>query len=107
MKLAPNGSILFMDSSVSNIYQLAPGRNRTHARGVGSVYRKFRLLRPRVRGSYWNAGIAFDMWNNLYVTDRYGSAVKFCRVPYNASSGSWNFINADVWNVPAQYRQRR
>ncbi len=52
------------------------------------------------KGSYWNAAVAFDKWDNLYVTDRYGSSVQFCRVPYDASSGTWLFSNADIWQGP-------
>ena len=101
MKMAPNGNILFMDSSVSNIYQLAPGATEPTLVVSGPSKGNSDCSDLESVGSYWNAGIAFDMWNNLYVTDRYGSSVKFCRVPYNASSGSWNFSTSDVWNVPA------
>jgi hypothetical protein len=101
MKIAPNGNILFMDSSVSNLYQLAPGATEPTLVVSGPSKGNSDCSDLESVGSYWNAGIAFDKWNNLYVTDRYGSSVKFCRVPYNASSGSWNFSTSDIWNVPA------
>lgn len=102
MKVAPNGNVLFLDSAASVIYQVSPGSltpsvvvGATHQNGASDCS----LLEPN--GTYWNAGIAFDKWNNLYVTDRYGAAVHFCRVPYNPSSGTWNFANTDIWaNAP-------
>lgn len=102
MKVAPNGNILLLDSAASVIYQVAPG-SVTPTVVVGAAPPKGASdcsnLEPL--GSYWNAGIAFDKWNNLYVTDRYGAAVHFCRVPYNPSSGTWNFANTDIWaNAP-------
>jgi len=101
MKVSPNGNILFLDSAASNIYQLSPG-SLTPTQVVGPAgangHSDCSDLEPN--GTYWNAAIAFDQWNNLYVTDRYGSAVQFCRVPYNASSGTWNFANTDIWVGP-------
>jgi hypothetical protein len=101
MKVSPNGNILFLDSAASNIYQLSPG-SLTPTQVVGPAgangHSDCSDLEPN--GTYWNAAIAFDKWNNLYVTDRYGSAVQFCRVPYNTSSGTWNFANTDIWVGP-------
>jgi hypothetical protein len=101
MKIAPNGNILFLDSAVSQIYQLAPGAS-TPTLVVGPApsngHSDCSVLEPS--GSYWNAAIAFDAQNNLYVTDRYGSSVQFCRVPYDSTSKTWKFQTADNWVGP-------
>lgn len=101
MKIAPNGNILFLDSAISELFQLAPGASTpTLVVGPASGSNASNCSTLEASGTYWNAGIAFDKWNNLYVTDRYGSAVQFCRVPYNASSGTWNFNSSDIWKGP-------
>ncbi len=102
MKVDPlHGHILFLDSANSDIYDLEPGAS-TPTLIVGpepkNVNSDCSLL--EYKGTYWNAAVAFDKWGNLYVTDRYGSAVQFCRVPYSASSGTWVFSNADIWAGP-------
>jgi hypothetical protein len=94
--------ILFLDSAASVIYDMAPGASApTEIVGPEPSNKDSSdcsLL--EYKGSYWNAAIAFDKWDNLYVTDRYGSSVQFCRVPYDASSGTWLFSNADIWKGP-------
>jgi hypothetical protein len=96
------GHILFLDSAGSVIYDMAPGASLpTEIVGPEPSNKDSSdcsLL--EFKGSYWNAAIAFDKWDNLYVTDRFGSAVQFCRVPYNASAGTWTFSNADIWKGP-------
>ena len=96
------GHILFLDSAGSVIYDMAPGAS-TPTEIVGpepSNKDASDCSLLEYKGSYWNAAVAFDKWDNLYVTDRFGSAVQFCRVPYNASAGTWTFSNADVWVGP-------
>jgi hypothetical protein len=103
MKQDPlHGHILFLDQAGSVIYDLAPGASLpTEIVGPEPSNKDASdcsLL--EYKGSYWDGAIAFDKWDNLYVTDRFGSAVQFCRVPYNASSGTWTFSNADIWKGP-------
>jgi len=97
-----HGHILFLDSAGSAIYDMAPGASvPTEIVGPEPSNKDASdcsLL--EFKGSYWNAAIAFDKWDNLYITDRYGSAVQFCRVPYNASAGTWTFSNTDIWKGP-------
>ena len=96
------GHILFLDSAGSVIYDMAPGAS-TPTEVVGpepSNKDNSDCSLLEFKGSYWNAAVAFDKWDNLYVTDRFGSAVQFCRVPYDASSGTWLFSNADIWKGP-------
>jgi sugar lactone lactonase YvrE len=96
------GHILFLDEAGSVIYDLAPGAS-TPTEIVGpepSNKDASDCSLLEFKGSYWNGAIAFDKWDNLYVTDRFGSAVQFCRVPYNAASGTWTFSNADIWTGP-------
>jgi sugar lactone lactonase YvrE len=96
------GHILFLDSAGSVIYDMAPGAS-TPTEIVGpepSNKDASDCSLLEYKGSYWNAAVAFDKWDNLYVTDRFGSAVQFCRVPYNASAGTWTFSNADIWTGP-------
>ena len=101
MKIAPNGNILFLDSALSELFQLAPGASTpTLVVGPASGSNASDCSDLEASGTYWNAAIAFDSANNLYVTDRYGSAVQFCRVPYNAASGTWNFNSSDIWKGP-------
>jgi Bacterial Ig-like domain (group 3) len=101
MKVAPNGSIVFLDSAASVIYQVAPGASLPSlVAGPAGTNGHSDCSDLEPAGTYWNAAVAFDQWGNLYVTDRYGSAVQFCRVPYNASAGTWNFSNADIWAGP-------
>ncbi|MGA2170450.1 MAG: Ig-like domain repeat protein [Terracidiphilus sp.] len=94
--------ILMLDSAGSAIYDMAPGASApveiVGPEPSNKDASDCSLL--EFKGSYWNAAIAFDKWDNLYVTDRYGSSVEFCRVPYNANSGTWLFSNADIWKGP-------
>lgn len=96
------GHILFLDQAGSVIYDLPPGASLpTEIVGPEPSNKNASdcsLL--EYKGSYWDGAIAFDKWDNLYVTDRFGSAVQFCRVPYNAAAGTWLFSNADIWKGP-------
>ena len=103
MKQDPlHGHIVFLDSAGSVIYDMAPGASLpTEMVGPeqsNKTASDCSLL--EYKGSYWNGAIAFDKWDNMYVTDRFGSAVQFCRVPYNASAGTWTFTVADIWKGP-------
>lgn len=103
MKIDPlHGHVVFLDSAASVIYDMAPGASvPTEIVGPESSNKQASdcsLL--EYKGSYWNAAIAFDKWDNMYVTDRYGSSVQFCRVPYDPSSGTWIFSNTDIWKGP-------
>jgi hypothetical protein len=102
MKVDPlHGHILFLDSAASDIYDLAPGASApTLIVGPEPAHVNSDCSLLEYKGTYWNAAVAFDKWDNLYITDRYGSAVQFCRVPYSASSGTWVFSNADIWKGP-------
>ncbi len=102
MKVDPlHGNILFLDSAASNLYKLAPNASAPDlVAGPAPSTGSSDCSNLEKAGSYWNAAIAFDKWDNLYITDRYGSAVQFCRVPYNASAGTWTFTTAARWNGP-------
>ena len=102
MKVDPiHGHILFLDSANSDIYDLAPGASSpTLIVGPEPAHVNSDCSLLEYKGTYWNAAVAFDKWDNLYITDRYGSAVQFCRIPYSASSGTWVFSNADIWQGP-------
>lgn len=100
MRVDPlHGNILFLDSATSTLYQLAPGAT-SPSLVVGASTGNSDCSLLEKNGTYWNAAIAFDKWDNLYVTDRYGSAVQFCRVPYDAASGTWSFSTAAKWAGP-------
>ena len=102
MRIAPSGNILFLDSALSKLYQLAPGASEPslvvgpgqQSSGANSC------ASLDAAGDYFNAGIALDSANNLYVGNRYSSIATFCRVPYTAASNSWNFQNATVFGPP-------
>lgn len=104
MKIDPiHGHVVMLDSAASVIYDMAPGAS-TPTVIVGpepSNKDQSDCSLLEYKGSYWNAAIAFDKWDNMYVTDRYGSSVQFCRVPYDANAGTWIFSAADIWkNAP-------
>jgi hypothetical protein len=100
MRVDPvHGNILFLDSATSTLYQLAPGA-ATPSQVVGPSTGNSDCSALEKNGTYWNAAIAFDKWDNLYVTDRYGSAVQFCRAPYDATAGTWSFSAAAKWTGP-------
>ena len=96
------GHILFLDSAGSVIYDMAPGASFPTEIMAPEPSNKNAsdCSALEYKGSYWNAAIAFDKWDNLYITDRYGSAVQFCRVPYNAAAGTWTFNNTYIWKGP-------
>ncbi|HKF50170.1 MAG TPA: Ig-like domain repeat protein [Terracidiphilus sp.] len=102
MKIDPaHGNVLFLDSALSELFQLAPNASSpVLIAGPAPQTGNSDCSDLEKSGSYWNAAIAFDKFDNLYVTDRYGSAVQFCRVPYNSSAGTWSFTTAAKWQGP-------
>ncbi len=100
MTESPNGNILFLDSADSNLFQLAPGAlTPTLVAGPGSGTSGTNDCGSlEASGTYWNGGLAVDSGNNVYVGNRYSSTVQFCRVPYNASAGTWEFNSNDSWS---------
>lgn len=103
VKVAHNGSVLFLDTALSNLYQWQPGAAAptlvVGGAPTGQASNGSTLEAP---GSFWNSGMALDANDTLYITDRYGSAVHFFRVPYNASTGTWTFSSAAIWaNSPS------
>jgi hypothetical protein len=102
MKLAPTGDVVFLDSASSNLYQLAPGATEpTLLLGPEAGGNASDCAGLEADGSFWNAAIAFDQWNNLYVTDRYGSTVQFCRFPYDSVHKTWSTGTNYIWKGPA------
>ena len=101
--VAHNGSVLFLDTAVSNLYQWSPGAAApTLVVGPAPSGQSSNGSTLESAGSFWNSGMALDANDNLYITDRYGSAVHFLRVPYDASSGTWVFSQAANWaNAPS------
>ena len=102
--IAPNGNVLFLDSANSDIYQLAPNASTpTLVAGPGTGTSGTNTCAAlEASGTYWNAGIAFDSANNLYVGNRYSGVAQFCRIPYNAATNAWNFNANDEWG-PISY----
>jgi len=103
LKVAHNRSVLFLDTAVSNLYQWAPGAAApTLVVGPAPSGQSSNGSTLEASGSFWNSGMALDANDNLYITDRYGSAVHFFRVPYDAASGTWIFSQAANWvNSPS------
>lgn len=98
-RVAPNGSILFLDSQLGYIYGVLPGQTEpTVIVGPAATGQNSNGSTLEASGSYWNGGIAFDANNTLYVTDRYGSAVQFQCVPF--VNGTWTFDSGSIWNKP-------
>ncbi len=101
LKIAHNGSVLFLDSSLSELYQLAPGATAANlVIGSAAAGKQSNGSTLEASGSYYNAGIALDAQDTLYVTDRYGSAVQFQCVSYSASAGTWVFDSSSTWATP-------
>jgi len=101
MKMDSHGNIVFLDSANSNIFQLAPGSSTPtllvgHEPGSGATASDCSLL--EYAGSYWNAAVAFDSADNLYVTDRYGN-VRFCKYPYDPVHNSWVISASANWTA--------
>ena len=103
MKIAPNGTVLFLDSADSDLFAITPGASQpTLLAGPGTASSGANDCKTlEATGSYWNAGIALDSANNLYVGNRYSSLAPFCRVPYNSSTKSWDFGSAALWGPPS------
>jgi len=101
--VAHNGSVLFLDTAVSNLYQWSPGAaTPTLVVGPAPSGQSSNGSTLEASGSFWNSGMALDANDTLYITDRYGSAVHFLRVPYNSASGTWVFSQASSWaNSPS------
>jgi sugar lactone lactonase YvrE len=98
VKIAHNGSVLFLDTPVSNLYQWAPGAAAPSlVVGPAPTGQNSNGSTLEAAGSYWNSGMALDLNDTLYITDRYGSAVHFLRIPYVPSQGTWIFSSASVW----------
>ena len=103
IRMAPSGNILFLDSAQSNLYQIAPGATEpTLVVGPGpNSSGSNSCATLDAAGNYYNAGIAFDSANNLFIGNRYSSIATFCRIPYTAATNSWNFQNAAAWGPPS------
>src|SRR5579871_914283 len=103
MKVDPlHGNILFLDSATSTLYQLAPGASTPNL-VVGPSTGNSDCSALEKNGTYWNAAVAFDKWDNLYVTHRWGT-FQFCRAPYDASSGTWTFSTSSAWTSGPTYK---
>ncbi len=103
MKIAPNGTILFLDSANSNLYALAPGASEpTLLVGPGTASSGANNCKTlEASSTYWNAGLALDSANNLYFGNRYSSLAPFCRVPFDTSTNSWDFGSSALWGPPS------
>ena len=102
VKVAHNGTVLFLDTAVSNLYSWAPGAPApTLLVGPAPTGQSSNGSTLEASGSFWNSGMVLDANDTLYITDRYGSAVHFLRVPYDAATGTWPFSQSSVWaNAP-------
>lgn len=103
VKVAHNGSVLFLDTPVSNLYQWAPGAAApTLVVGPAASGQASNGSTLEASGSFWNSGMALDANDTLYITDRFGSSVHFFRVPYDKTSGTWDFNSSSAWaNSPS------
>jgi len=94
VKVAHNGSVVFLDTAVSNLYQWAPGAPApTLAVGPAPTGQSSNGSTLEASGTFWNSGMALDANDTLYIADRFGSAVHFLRAPYNPATGAWTFSN--------------
>jgi hypothetical protein len=96
VKVAHNGSVLFLDSPLSNLYQLAPGASApTLVVGPASAGGSDGSTLD-TKGQWWNWTIALDADDTLYITDRWGT-IHFFRVPYDKTLKTWSFSSASNW----------
>jgi len=93
MAESSNGTVVFMDYAISELYQWTPGAAApvvvisSDSGGAAST--------GGTLDTAWNnSGMAIDKWDNLYITDRWGNNnVRFLRAPYNKTSGTWIFTS--------------
>ena len=98
VKVAHNGSVLFLDAALSNLYQWTPGAAApTLVVGPAATGQASNGSTLEAASSYWNSGMALDANDTLYITDRFGSAVNFLRVPYDKASGTWAADSSSNW----------
>jgi hypothetical protein len=102
VKVAHNGTVLFLDTAVSNLYSWAPGAPApTLLVGPAPTGQQSNGSTLEASGSFWNSGMVLDANDTLYITDRYGTAAHFLRVPYDAATGTWPFSSSSIWaNAP-------
>jgi hypothetical protein len=93
MVQSSNGTVLFIDYAISELYQWTPGTaapvvvTESDPGGANSTG-------GSLDAAWNNSGMAIDKWDNLYVTDRFGgNNVRFLRAPYNKTSGTWTFTS--------------
>ncbi len=88
--VSSHGDVLFLDTQSGALYQLLPdGKTMTTISGPGDVLKG--------GGSFWNAGMAIDTNDTIYITDRWDSAIHFLRVPYDPVAKSWPLTVNSVW----------
>jgi sugar lactone lactonase YvrE len=93
--VAKNGNLLFLDAQQGALYQLAPGASTlTTLSAPGAVLKG--------GGNFWNAGMALDNYDTLYITSEYNTPY-FYRVPYtpgpNGTNGTWNLTGSSDWTA--------
>ncbi len=93
--VAKNGNMLFLDTQQGALYQLAPGATTlTTLSAPGDVLKG--------GGNFWNAGMALDNYDNLYITSEWQTPY-FYRVPYtpgpNGTNGTWNLTGSSDWTA--------
>jgi len=93
--VAKNGNMLFLDTQQGALYQLAPGATTlTTLSAPGDVLKG--------GGNFWNAGMALDNYDNLYITSEWQTTY-FYRVPYtpgpNGTNGTWNLTGSSDWTA--------
>ena len=93
--VAKNGNMLFLDTQQGALYQLAPGATTlTTLSAPGDVLKG--------GGNFWNAGMALDNYDNLYITSEWTTPY-FYRVPYtpgpNGTNGTWNLTGSSDWTA--------
>lgn len=87
--VAHNGNLLFLDAQQGALYQLAPGGTAvTTISGPGAVLKG--------GGNFWNAGMAIDNYDTLYITSNYVTPFVY-RIPYDPTTGTWPLTGSSDW----------
>lgn len=90
--VSSKGDVLFLDTQNGAVYQLLPdGETVTTVSGPGEVLKG--------GGNFWNAGMAIDSNDTIYLTNRWDNAIHFLRVPYDPVTKTWPLSANSNWGA--------
>jgi hypothetical protein len=92
IRVAPTGDVVFLDVSLSGLYQMKAGTSTFSVIASGAP------LSPS--GDFWSEGLAMDATGTLYIGQRYPSGTnQMLRIPYNSKDGTWDPSGSDIFGT--------